>query len=767
MSRAVQCILFGLVKPQRLQIKNATLLLAFLLSVTITAVGQAVSRQQADSMIDALKTNKQGIERIDLLLNLAQFHVFKPGEEQIDFDSAKIYIDEAALLNKTLNSSNARGYQALTESYLLKEKGQSAEGKKMVEKAVSILETASNKHYLGRATYELSGYYAYQNPEERQTRVKLVERAVDCFEQAGTLNTNAYTLEMLGDLYSLNKEYEKAIQVLNRALEIYNITGHARLQGVYVVLGRSYRSLKDFPQSLLYMLKALKTAQAVGDSSMQLCQINNVLGVIYREMDNKEMSAKYLIAGLEVAKRHNDENAIYWLAVNLSIIYNELGQPGKALGVLDLISEKIRRSEDQFTKTNIAEAYLRTYIELGQFDKGQPYCDTVLSHADNNKISDSDKRLAYQLCVMYFVAAKQFQKARVYLTKNIDLQKKFPTGLASLQDEKLWYRVDSAYGNFQSAFNHLLFYKNKMDSIFSVNKVRQLQALEVEHETALKEDSIKAKNKDIDFLTQKNELQAANLKQSALIKNITIVGIILVLIIMGLVYRQYLHKQKSNNVITHKNELLQQALDDKEWLLKEIHHRVKNNLQIIMSLLDSQSIYIDDDAALTAINDSQRRVQAISLIHQKLYQSENTSSIDMRQYMDELISYLKDSFDSSNRIVFEKDIEPLKLDVTKAIPLGLIINESVVNAIKYAFPNGQQGLVRISLKYDGPDYLLLNISDNGIGLPSTIEISKQDSLGFSLMQGLTRQLDGVINMESKKGLHISIRFSALNHHPHE
>jgi two-component sensor histidine kinase len=237
---------------------------------------------------------------------------------------------------------------------------------------------------------------------------------------------------------------------------------------------------------------------------------------------------------------------------------------------------------------------------------------------------------------------------------------------------------------------------------------------------------------------------------------------------MGLLYRQYLNKQKSNNIITQKNELLQQIVNEKEWLLKEIHHRVKNNLQIIMSLLDSQSAYIDDNTALAAINDSQRRVQAISLIHQKLYQSENTASIDMRQYIDELVSYLRDSFGEGNRrIAFKQDIEPVKLDVAKAIPLGLIINEGIVNAIKYAFPNRQQGIVSISLKKVEADQLVLTIADNGTGLPAGIEVTKQESLGFSLMQGLTKQLGGNINIESNKGLHISIHFSALNNHEYE
>ena len=142
------------------------------------------------------------------------------------------------------------------------------------------------------------------------------------------------------------------------------------------------------------------------------------------------------------------------------------------------------------------------------------------------------------------------------------------------------------------------------------------------------------------MLTQQNSLQQANLQQANLIKNVTIAGISLAFIIIGLLYRLYRQKQKSNKVITQKNGQLQHFLTEKEWLLKEIHHRVKNNLQIVMSLLNSQSAYIDNEPALTAIHDSQHRVHAMSLIHQKLYNTENVSSIDISFYIRELVSYL-------------------------------------------------------------------------------------------------------------------------------
>ena len=169
---------------------------------------------------------------------------------------------------------------------------------------------------------------------------------------------------------------------------------------------------------------------------------------------------------------------------------------------------------------------------------------------------------------------------------------------------------------------HYKKYTQLLDSSFRVTKIRQAEELQVMYQTEEKENQIA-------LLNQQSKLEQANLKQATLVKNLTIAGIIAALIIAGLLYRQSRLRKKNNTVITHKNEQLQHFLTEKEWLLKEIHHRVKNNLQIVMSLLNSQSAYIDNEPALTAIHDSQHRVHAMSLIHQKLYNSENVSSIDM------------------------------------------------------------------------------------------------------------------------------------------
>jgi two-component sensor histidine kinase len=195
-------------------------------------------------------------------------------------------------------------------------------------------------------------------------------------------------------------------------------------------------------------------------------------------------------------------------------------------------------------------------------------------------------------------------------------------------------------------------------------------------------------------------------------------------------------------------------LAEKEWWLKEVHHRVKNNLHTIICLLESQAMYLEKDA-LQAIEKSQHRIYAMSLIHQKLYQNEDLQVIDMSIYLEEFIGYLKDSFDTNN-IEFIIKVEPVQLNLQQAIPVALIINEGVTNAIKYAFGNEADSKIWISMS-ETDTTVKLTITDNGRGFELTEE-NERKSLGMQLIKGLSKELKGTALIETKDGTKLSIAF---------
>ncbi|MFH1198308.1 MAG: histidine kinase dimerization/phosphoacceptor domain -containing protein [bacterium] len=211
-------------------------------------------------------------------------------------------------------------------------------------------------------------------------------------------------------------------------------------------------------------------------------------------------------------------------------------------------------------------------------------------------------------------------------------------------------------------------------------------------------------------------------------------------------------------------DVLQSSLKEKEILLKEIHHRVKNNLQIISSLLYLQSSKAENISFINQLTDSQNRVKTMALIHEKLYQSRNLSKINFADYIKNLSSYIFTSFkEFSNQYDIEYELENMDLTIDTAVPLGLIINELLSNIVKYAFPGYDKtdtdNKVKISLKKSEHDKTLLIISDNGIGLPENFDIEKSNSLGLMIVSNLVRQIAGKLWVQPRNYTEFKIEFT--------
>ena len=217
--------------------------------------------------------------------------------------------------------------------------------------------------------------------------------------------------------------------------------------------------------------------------------------------------------------------------------------------------------------------------------------------------------------------------------------------------------------------------------------------------------------------------------------------------------------------LTYKKETelkLRKLLNEKEILLKEVHHRVKNNLQVISSILNLQSSYVKDQQTLDILRESQNRIKAMSFIHESLYRSDDFSFVNFSSYINSLSSNLVQTYIIEHgNIKLELDLEDVNLSLDQAIPCGLIINELVSNSIKYAFPSNKQGKIRIELiKEDNKIYL--KVSDNGIGLPDNLDVENTDTLGLQLVYILISQLDGDIKVINKKGTTFLLNFTIQN-----
>lgn len=212
---------------------------------------------------------------------------------------------------------------------------------------------------------------------------------------------------------------------------------------------------------------------------------------------------------------------------------------------------------------------------------------------------------------------------------------------------------------------------------------------------------------------------------------------------------------------------IEQRMREKEMLLKEVHHRVKNNLQTVSSLLRMQGRQIDDESTRNLIRSSQNRVVCMAMVHEMLYMREDLAKIEYRSYVQDLGEYLIKSIKGpESNIRLNIDIPEIELGIDTAIPLGLLINEAITNALKYGFRDQEAGEITIGLERENKTEFVLRIGDNGVGFPEEVTPASTKSLGLKLIHNLTRQLKGTVMRDhSKKGTNYIIRFQEIAHAP--
>ncbi|WP_342332909.1 sensor histidine kinase [Pedobacter sp. FW305-3-2-15-E-R2A2] len=339
------------------------------------------------------------------------------------------------------------------------------------------------------------------------------------------------------------------------------------------------------------------------------------------------------------------------------------------------------------------------------------------------------------------------------------------------------FRLDSASGKYRSAFSRLLEYHSLKDSISKARKAQQISDLRHQFKTEERDLNIRSKQKHIDLLTRERELQKAVFQSTLKVRNVVVGSVIVLFLLLAIVFNKFRLKYRSNqqlqmqqSEISTQNESMQiladqkdVLLEQKEWLMKEVHHRVKNNLQVVISLLNIQSAYLQDEQASASLKESQNRMQSISLIHQKLYQSESRARINMQVYIKEFIDYLKHSFNVDTGIRITIDVVSVEFDVILAVPLGLILNEAITNAIKYAFCNRPGGNISIVLSELGDQKYVLKVIDDGVGITEGMKQEENRSLGMSLMKNLSQQINGEFMILNKKGCAVILQFAERQH----
>jgi two-component system, sensor histidine kinase PdtaS len=700
-------------------------------------------------------SNLKGLDQLKLNLLIGAYYSFQSGKNERDVDSSLAYLFKAKQESEALHSAYwlEQTEILISKTYLKQNNAQKAEEftKIVIQNAKSSLDLPTQ----AKANYYYATYCPFI-PDLTPRRILGLQIASGIYHQLNDHTGEIISYTYLYNLSLASGNLKSAKQFAFSALKLEKSIKFSFIQynEDQVAMIDSYTL--DYIEMLKYAEQAIDHSISNKDD-FGLSLMYSRLGLAYAGNDfSNPVTYYWLRKSVDEAIRNPNFYPTY---STLFTFADDMIQRGKAADALSLTKIFLKKFPPHIVSDRMQSLDVigDCYEGLKNYPAAEKnYLAAVSLAKDSSDISNPSAIEAYENMGIFYVDMKKYEQARPFFLAY--LRSPLLVDMTKYNLEKYLSIIDSASGNFLSAYGHLQKYTVLQVKIFDKQAINERARLETKFETKEKEQSIK-------LLQSNAKVDQAELKQIGLQRNVTFGGVLALFLVSGLVYNGYRNKKRSNLLlnaqqkeINEKNISLESTLLDKDLLLKEVNHRVKNNLHIVMSLLESQSTYVQNDQAHEAIKDSQNRVQSIALIHQKLYNSENITQVDMQSYVPELIDYLNDSINFKNEnIVISHNIEPIMLDVSQAIPVGIILNEAITNAIKYAFPNGKRGEIMVSLWQSG-EVVNLQIKDNGAGLPADYNINKTKSLGTNLIMGLTNQLKGKFNLKSEKGVNISIEF---------
>jgi two-component sensor histidine kinase len=512
------------------------------------------------------------------------------------------------------------------------------------------------------------------------------------------------------------------------------------LAAIYAELALSYIYASDLEKSETLIFKALGIYETLEDSwgiSSSFCKMS----YIFFAQQDYDLAIRYALKAIEITEK----NQYYFIQeqalLNLIKSYQKVGKLDEALEAGNKCIETLNAHlPDEVYDLARAYGYRGdVWTEIGDYQKALKDNLKAYSIVEAEMGADNPNAKTYRdgIARAYFLQGK-YKDAMPHLKASlegfVELGHSYKPYMQELYNNlaECYYQL----GDYQKAFDSQQLAHAVFDSLVQ-NRIANLESESLVKYESGKKDQALAEQETI--IKQQNQFQ---------LLGIGFIGLLLLFLVTLIYY--FRRNQKNMAALSAKNK-------ENELLLKEIHHRVKNNLQVISSLLNMQSRNIEDKAIKDAILESQSRVQSMSLIHQKLYRGQNLAAIEMKSYLQTLADSLVETFSDEDVVNIELDMQNLELDVDYAIPLGLIANELITNSLKYAFPGRKKGAIEIKMKQDQGE-IILDVRDNGVGT-KTPEV-QEDSNGFGseLIALLTMQLKGKLDAKTENGYHTRLRF---------
>ena len=512
-------------------------------------------------------------------------------------------------------------------------------------------------------------------------------------------------------------------------------------------IGMCYYMTGEVDKAIQYYVAGIKKFETLGDI-WYVAMLNNNIGAAYQFRKRPRETINYYQKALEGFETVKDTIWMANLYNNISIQKNELGQYNEELDfkkkAMDIYLVQKDTQMVLLTKGNLAH----TFFKLGDYKKSLESAEEFLNSPHNN----ADKSVRSNVMLAYAYSLRETgdkTKSFKIINEVKDIADSYGFKEITMKAHQHLASLYEDQKNYKNAFYHINAYHALQDTLFNLQKDETINDLLVKYDS-------EKKDADIILLNAENELKNLQIAQSNNVKWALISGLFLVSLLAFLAWRLKNIKAKNNIELTSKNQQISRTLEEKNILLREIHHRVKNNLQVISSLLKLQSQYIEDEGAIKAIAEGRNRVHSMALLHQNLYKEDNLTGVNMKEYFTNLIEGLFDAYNlTASDIKLQTEIEDLTLDIDTVIPLGLIANELVSNALKHAFDNTENALLIVRL-WEKDGHLIFKVKDNGVGYNRDAVSEGKKSFGQKLIKSLSDKLEADVSVTTESGTEVTL-----------
>ena len=533
-------------------------------------------------------------------------------------------------------------------------------------------------------------------------------------------------------------------------IEIENIEMSAKNRLLFSYLGATVNNKAiiahekgNYVDAMNHYLECIEIQEQIKDSVL-LPEAYNNLGSLYHDVRNYKKAEYFYKKSLNLSEKYNNYRCVAMSLTNLGQILSDRKELDSALVFLDKSLRARELSKETYGIAITYDLFGEVYYRKKEYNKALEYFNkSLLLERSHNDYKGAAISLVY--IGNAYVKLKKFNKAKKAGKEALVISEREDALESLIKATKLLRDVYQGQNNWEEAFKHEQYYTKLRDSI---------QNNKIEESIIIKQTTfdLEQKEKEIELLSAKNELQKLTLKNNKIILCLAILGIILVSII-ALFTKRVLNKNKD------ASRLLMQQNEEKQVMMKEIHHRVKNNLQVVNSLLRLQSKEVKDEKVIEMFKDTQRRVLSMAKLHENMYSTENLRLINVKNHLSELVSDIVSSYGLEKEINVELNIVDEEFSIKTLLPLSLIVNEVITNTLKHAFVSRDKGRIVLELKKITNEDFVMIIGDNGIGFQPLI---KSSGLGTKLIKIFSRQLNGGIKLLEKEGAFYELKFKVEN-----